>query len=196
MTAINAEVALAEGVLMLERYARGANAANATVPRGAPTIVILRPTSDSYAGLRPAFTVAAYLPPTPPPPPAPATGKKGGRAVAAAAAAAPPFPAPTDEGVSLTPRPAAATFVLPFGGFARGGVALANAARLALALTRAGTPFTAGAPFGLALYDPPTRWAGRHNEVLIWGSGAEWGGEAGRDRAGGGGDGRPVATHL
>jgi hypothetical protein len=212
VTAINAEVALAEGVLMLERYARGANAANATIPRGAPTLVILRPTSDTYAGLHPAFTVAAYLPPLPPPPPPPvagggkAGGRAGGRAGGGGGAPAPSpllaaaFPAPTDPGVALAARPAALTFALPFGGFARGGVALSNAARLALALTRARIPFQVGGAFGLALYDPPTRWAGRHNEVWVWGAGGEWsgGGEeggVGRGRSSGG-DGRPVATHL
>lgn len=194
ITAINAEVALAEGVLLLERYARGANAGDASVPRGAPTLVVMRPTGPDYAGLTPAFTVAAYLPPLEGGGArgGGGGGKKGGPALPDPA----PFPAPTDPGVVLTPRPPAHTFVLPFGGFARGGPALANAARVALALTRAGVPFQAGAAFGLALYDPPTRWAGRHNEVWVWGSSGEWEGAGGRL---GGGDGRAggaVATHL
>jgi hypothetical protein len=201
VTAINAEVALAEGLLLLERYARGANAANASVPRGAPTLIVLRPTSDDYAGLSPAFTVAAYLPPLPPGRPVKTSGKHntGGPLSPPLTAAA--FPAPTDDGVFLAARPRASTFVLPFGGFARGGVALANAARLALALTRAGEAFTPGAAFGLALYDPPTRWAGRHNEVWVWGDDSGWegtgGGGSGRGGGGGGrGPGGAVATHL
>jgi hypothetical protein len=182
------------------------------VPRGAPTLVVLRPTGPDYAGLQPEFTIAAYLPPGPATAAAAATaagkmhggGGVGGRvgtpatttAATTTMAAVPPplllFPAPTDDGVFLATRPPATTYVLPFGGFARGGVALANAARLALALTRAGTGFRAGAPFSLALYDPPTRWAGRHNEVWVWASDSGW--EAGLSgRAGGGGG---VATHL
>jgi hypothetical protein len=150
VTAINAEVALAEGLLLIERYGRGANAANASVPRGAPTLVVLRPTGPDYAGLQPEFTIAAYLPPGPATAAAAATaagkmhggGGVGGRvgtpatttAATTTMAAVPPplllFPAPTDDGDFLATRPPATTYVLPFGGFARGGVALANAARL------------------------------------------------------------------
>ena len=197
ITAINAEVALAEGVLLLERYARGANTANTSIPRGPPTLVVMRPTGGDYAGLTPSFTVAAYLPPLE------RTGGSAGKKGGAAAAPPAPFPPPTDPGVSLTPRPPSSTFVLPFGGFARGGPALANAARVALALTRAKIPFKEGGAFALALYDPPTRWAGRHNEVWVWGAGGEW--DGGKDpRAGSGGvvssgdarAGGAVAAHL
>ncbi len=57
-------------------------------------------------------------------------------------------------------------YVVQFGGFATGRASLGNAARLALALERDGLPYVKRR-MELAIYDPPTRFAQRHNEVWL-----------------------------
>ena len=65
----------------------------------------------------------------------------------------------------MTTSPAKTRFCYTFGGFATGGAILANAARLALALSNEGVAYSAK-EFYFALYDV-ARVLGRHNEVFF-----------------------------
>ena len=80
-----------------------------------------------------------------------------------------PLPDPSpDVAVTLdTTTTNTTVYVLQFGGWARTSVALANAARLALAVQRDGLPLRADGSFSLALYDG-RRIFQRHNEVWLY----------------------------
>lgn len=142
------ELAAARGLVPLYQYAAGGNDARAPVLTGTPVTVTFHAAPD-YASTSGVYEVAIYLPPQP-------DGK--------------PAPAPVPEvDVAVVASPARTVYVNQFGGFAHGSVAMANAARMALALTQAGAPFDAGGDFALALYDGPRRLLARHNEVWLYG---------------------------
>lgn len=146
VNASSAEVAVARGLVPLLQYTAGANERRAPLLSGPPTALTFYANAD-YTRANGTFDVALYLPPQPDGAPLPA-----------------PSPDVPVEIVETPPRP---IYVYQFGGFARGSVALANAARLALALAQDGRAVDASGAFGLALYDGPRRWVGRHNEVWL-----------------------------
>ena len=149
MTSVNAstaEVAAARGIVPLLQYTAGANERHAPLLSGPPSVLTFHANAD-YTRTDGTFDVALYLPDQP-------DGL--------------PLPAPSpDVDVTIAHRPPRTVYVYQFGGWARGSVAMSNAARLALALTQDGRPFEAGGSFGLALYDGPRRFVARHNEVWL-----------------------------
>lgn len=146
------EAAYAAGGLALAAYVRGDNveARKLTALAGVPTLVSFS-TNGDFSLAEDHYDVSAFL--------APEFAPDGTTAI--------PPPEPSSEEVTIKVQARARTaYVVQFGGFATGRAALANAARLALALERDGLPYVRG-KMELAIYDPPTRFAQRHNEVWL-----------------------------
>ena len=148
------EAAYAAGGLALAAYVRGDNAEGRklTNSAGVPTLVSFR-TDGDFSSADDRYDVSSFL----------ATEfAPDGRTVIP-----PPQPSSPEEGIEIELREKERTvYVVQFGGFATGRAALANAARMALALERDGLPYV-GQRMELAIYDPPTRFAQRHNEVWL-----------------------------
>ena len=146
------EAAYAAGGLALAAYARGDNAEGKklTASAGVPTLVSFS-TDGDFSTAEDSYDVSMYL--------APEIAPDGTTVI--------PFPAPSSPEVTLEVEKGERTaYVVQFGGFATGRASLANAARLALALERDGLPYVKQ-KMELAIYDPPTRFAQRHNEVWL-----------------------------
>lgn len=149
VNASTAEVAAARGIVPLLQYTAGANERHAPLLSGPPSVLTFHANAD-YTRTDGTFDVSLYLPDQP-------DGL--------------PLPAPSpDVDVTITHTPSRTIYVYQFGGWARGSVAMSNAARLALALTQDGRPFEGGGAFGLALYDGPRRFVARHNECWLFGT--------------------------
>lgn len=152
------EAAYAAGWLALAAYARGDNAEGRRLnSAGVPTLVSFHATGDDFARAEDRYDVSMFLAPelgpdgeTPVPPPRPSSPEVEIETVDEAG---------EGEGAMVA-------YVVQFGGFATGRASLANAARLALALERDGLPYLSRR-MELAVYDPPTRLAQRHNEVWL-----------------------------
>ena len=151
------EAAYASGGLALAAYARGDNAEGRRLAAsaGVPTLVAFA-TDAGFSAAEDRYDVSMFL--------APELGPDGSTVI--------PPPRPSSPEVELETvggeedGTAAVAYVVQFGGFATGRASLANAARLALALERDGLPYV-GRRMELAVYDPPTRFAQRHNEVWL-----------------------------
>ena len=148
------EAAYAAGGLAIAAYFRGDNVEGKrlTASAGVPTLVVFRSsTSDDFSSADDSYDVSVFL--------APEFGPDGTTEI--------PPPMPSSPEVELeTQEEGRTAYVVQFGGFATGRAALANAARMALALERDGLPYV-NREMRLAIYDPPTRFAQRHNEVWL-----------------------------
>lgn len=146
------EAAYAAGGLALAAYVRGDNAESRklTPLAGVPTLVSFS-TNGDFSAAEDRYDVSMFL--------APELGPDGKSAIP------PPQPSSAEVTIEIQERTRTA-YVVQFGGFATGRASLANAARVALALERDGLPYVSG-KMELAIYDPPTRFAQRHNEVWL-----------------------------
>ena len=147
------EASYAAGGLALAAYFRGDNAEGRklTSSAGVPTLVAFRSTTTDFSSADDSYDVSVFL--------APEFGPDGTTVI--------PPPLPSSPEIELEVQESERTaYVVQFGGFATGRAALANAARLALALERDGLPYVMKT-MELAIYDPPTRFAQRHNEVWL-----------------------------
>lgn len=190
------EAAYAAGSLAIAAYARGDNEEGRRVPStsfGAPTLVAFHPTDGSFSRAEDRYDVSEFLSPesspdgksvVPFPRPSPSSSSGGGGGG---------FDLEVEidqgDGGGGGAKERTTAYVVQFGGFATGRTTLSNAARLALALERDGLRYSSGEVV-LALYDPPTRLAQRHNEVWLLGTEGEEGGEG----AGGAGAGAGAGT--
>ena len=153
------EAAYAAGGLAIAAYTRGDNAEGRrlTSLAGAPTLVSFS-TDDDFSSAEDSYSVSMFL--------ATELGPDGTTVVP------PPQPSNSSsaegEGrMTIEVETGEKTiYVVQFGGFATGRASLGNAARLALALERDGLPYVKRR-MELAIYDPPTRFAQRHNEVWL-----------------------------